>query len=57
MKDGIVLFYCKDDILYPVALTAEQQQILEMTSSLFSPLKVVQDRPQGKAVNLMEKAN
>lgn len=55
MKDGIVLFYCQDEILYPVALTAEQQQILEMTASLFSPLTVVSNKPQGKAVNLLNR--
>ncbi|MEC0239473.1 hypothetical protein P4H66_06335 [Paenibacillus dokdonensis] len=53
MKDQPVLFYCKDGTLYPVALTVEQQQIFEMTVSLLSPLKVVFDKPQGQAVNLL----
>lgn len=53
MKDGPVLFYCKDGILYPVALSAEQHDIFEFTCRLFSPIKVVTDKPQGKAVNLL----
>ncbi|WP_169507484.1 hypothetical protein [Paenibacillus harenae] len=55
MKDGIVLFYNMGGILYPVALTQEQQQILEMTASLFSPITIVKDKPLGKVINLLEK--
>ncbi|WP_202916178.1 hypothetical protein [Paenibacillus mesophilus] len=55
MKDQPVLFYCKDGILYPVALTAEQHQILETTVKLlFAPLTIV-NKPQGEAVNLLGK--
>ncbi|WP_180228237.1 hypothetical protein [Bacillus thuringiensis] len=54
MKDGVVLMYCKDGVLYPVALTNEQNEMLQMTSMLFQPLKVVFDKPQGQAINLME---
>ncbi|GIP25531.1 hypothetical protein J23TS9_06610 [Paenibacillus sp. J23TS9] len=53
MKDQPVLFYCKDGTLYPVALTAEQQQMFEMTVSLLSPLKVISGKPQGQAINLL----
>ncbi|MEC0241688.1 hypothetical protein P4H66_17890 [Paenibacillus dokdonensis] len=53
MKNQPVLFYCKDGTLYPVALTQEQQQMFEMTVSLISPLKVISDKPQGQAVNLL----
>jgi hypothetical protein len=55
MKDGIVIFYCKDSVLYPVALTEEQQQTLEFVTSLLSPIKVMFDKPQGKALNLLDK--
>lgn len=55
MKDQPVLFYCKDDVLYPVALTEEQCQMFEMTIRLFSPLKVMMDKPQGNAINLVGK--
>ncbi|WP_176542227.1 hypothetical protein [Bacillus sp. AFS075034] len=54
MKDGVVLMYCKDGVLYPVALTNEQNEMLQMTSMLFQPLKVVFDKPQGQAINLLE---
>ncbi|EOQ18636.1 hypothetical protein IKC_05137 [Bacillus cereus VD184] len=54
MKNGVVLMYCKDGVLYPVALTKEQNEILQFTSQLFSPLKVILDKPQGQAINLME---
>ena len=55
MKDQPVLFYCIDGILYPVALTEEQQQTFEFTVRLLAPLKVIFDKPQGKAVNLIRK--
>lgn len=54
MKDGVVLMYCKDGVLYPVALTNEQNEMLQFSSMMFQPLKVVFDKPQGRAINLME---
>ncbi|HDR8155592.1 TPA: hypothetical protein QC057_004621 [Bacillus cereus] len=54
MKDGVVLMYCKDGVLYPVALTNEQNEMLQFSSMMFQPLKVVFDKPQGQAINLME---
>jgi hypothetical protein len=54
MKDGVALMYIKDGILYPVALTQEQYDILQFTARLFEPLKII-DKPQGKAVNLLNK--
>ncbi|WP_209121543.1 hypothetical protein [Alkalihalobacillus sp. BA299] len=53
MNNKVVLMYVMNDQIYPIALTEEQDQILQMTASLFAPLKVV-DKPQGKAVNLVE---
>lgn len=54
MKDGVVLMYCKDGVLYPVALTSEQNEMLQLSSMIFQPLKVVFDKPQGQAINLLE---
>ncbi|MEB9422715.1 hypothetical protein P4I85_15095 [Bacillus cereus] len=54
MKDGVILMYCKDGVLYPVALTNEQNEMLQMSAMMFQPLKVVFDKPQGQAINLME---
>lgn len=53
MKDQPVLFYCKDGVLYPVALNNEQQEMLNVICQVFSPLPVVIDQPQGKVVNLI----
>ncbi|MED2789669.1 hypothetical protein P4261_29110 [Bacillus thuringiensis] len=54
MKDGVILMYCKDGVLYPVALTNGQNEMLQLSSMMFQPLKVVFDKPQGQAINLME---
>ncbi|MGX5629062.1 hypothetical protein [Bacillus thuringiensis] len=54
MKDGVVLMYCKDRVLYPVALTNGQNEMLQFSAQLFEPLKVVFDKPQGQAINLLE---
>ncbi|PEW60465.1 hypothetical protein CN448_30850 [Bacillus cereus] len=54
MKDGVILMYCKDGVLYPVVLTSEQNEMLQFSSMMFQPLKVVFDKPQGQAINLME---
>ncbi|MEF3309497.1 hypothetical protein PV433_11390 [Paenibacillus sp. GYB004] len=56
MKDQPVLFYCKDGVLYPVALTEEQQNLFVLTVTLLSPLTVVFDQPQGSAVNLLDRS-
>jgi hypothetical protein len=53
MIDGVVLMYVKDDVLYPVAMTQEQYDILQFTAKLFEPLKII-DQPQGKVVNLLD---
>ncbi|SEG81630.1 hypothetical protein SAMN04487919_13151 [Bacillus sp. ok061] len=52
MKDGVVLMYCKNGVL-----TNEQNEVLQMSSMLFQPLKVVFDKPQEQAVNLIKQAN
>lgn len=55
IKDGPVLFYCKGGTLYPVVLDEEQTEILEITCRLFNPLRIVADKPQGQAVNLLKR--
>jgi hypothetical protein len=54
MEDGVALMYVKDGVLYPVAMTQAQYEILQFTARLFEPLKIV-DQPQGKAINLLDK--
>jgi len=58
MKDGLVLFYVKDDEIYPVALTKEQDEVFEMIRGLIpGALRVCSDKPQGNAINLLESRN
>lgn len=53
MKDGLVLFYMKDDTLYPVIFTQEQVDTFEIIQGLIpQPIRVVWDKPQGKVENL-----
>lgn len=55
MKDGLVLFYMKDDTLYPVMMSQEQVDTFEMIQMLLpQPIKVAWDQPQGKADNLLK---
>ncbi|HEY8805699.1 MAG TPA: hypothetical protein VIM42_11460 [Clostridium sp.] len=56
MKDGLALFYIKDDTLYPVAMTKEQVDVFEMLQGLIpGKLRVCSDKPQGSAINLIDK--
>ena len=52
MEDKAVLMYVKDDVVYPVALSNEQVDMLQFFAQAFAPLKVIRDHPLGKAVNL-----
>ena len=55
MKDGLVLFYIKDDELFPVMLTQEQVDVFDMIQSLLpQPIRVAYDKPQGKVENLLK---
>ena len=56
MKDGLALFYIKDNTLYPVMMTQEQLDVFEMIQTLLpQPIRVAYDKPQGKAINLIKK--
>ena len=55
MKDGLVLFYVKDGVLLPVALTEEQQTTFDMLMNIMPGTIRVVDLPQGNAINLMDK--
>ena len=54
IKDGIVLFYAMDGVLYPVGLTKEQTEALDLTIGLGlkGKLMVVTDKPMGELVDL-----
>ncbi|MDP5273206.1 hypothetical protein [Chengkuizengella axinellae] len=40
-------------MIYPVALTKEQQNIMPWVGMMLGELKYVQDQPQGSANNLL----
>ena len=55
MKDGIVVMYCKNDTIYPVALTQEQDDMIQLiVPATLGTVKVI-DAPQGSVVNLKNK--
>jgi hypothetical protein len=51
IPDGLVLFYCKDGELYPIAMSQEQLDMLQFLCKVFEPIKVIK-KPQGQAVDL-----
>jgi hypothetical protein len=55
MKDGLILMYVKDGIVYPVALTQQEYETLQFMGSLFSPVTMISDKPLGPAINLIKK--
>ncbi len=56
MSDGFVVLYCKDGLLYPVALTESQHSLLQGVIGIALDHKVVCDfnNPQGRAINTAE---
>ena len=53
MEDQLVLMYVKDGNIHPVAMTGEQQQMLQLLGKTFEPIKVIKE-PIGEAVNLIK---
>jgi len=55
MKDGLVLMYIKENILYPVALTQEQLDTFEFIQQVLpQPIKIMSNKPIGTVINLMK---
>lgn len=56
-KDGLALVYVKDSVAYPVALSKEQLEMLDITIGmcLSDGMKIIGDKPIGKVINLLEK--
>lgn len=56
-KDGLALVYVKDSVAYPVALSKEQLEMLDITIGvcLSDGMKVIGDKPIEKVINLLEK--
>lgn len=56
MKDGFVLTYVKDGILYPIMITESQNRMFQILAQSVVDSKVrLVNRPFGEAVNLLEK--
>lgn len=53
-SDGFVIMYCKDGIIYPVGLTKEQIEMLDISMGMCfqSGLKVFEDKPIGQITTL-----
>ena len=56
-KDGFVLMYCKDGVIYPVALRDSDLQMLDLTigMSLGGKITLIKDKPQGTVTKLLGK--
>jgi hypothetical protein len=54
MKDGLVMFYMKDETLYPIVMNEENAEMFRLLQPAIFPdgVKVVFDNPQCKAVDL-----
>lgn len=60
VKDGLVLAYVKDGIVYPVAMTKDGYDMLQFMAPALNngqPLKVIADKPMGKAIDLTVEKN
>ncbi|MCK5600689.1 hypothetical protein KAR91_02400 [Candidatus Pacearchaeota archaeon] len=57
MKDGIILFYVKDNEVLPVAMSNEQHQMLQMVLTMVfgdDPVQIIKNKSQGTVENLMD---
>jgi len=54
-SNGLALVYLKDGILYPVGLTQDQLDALDLTIgiALQNKLSVFTDKPMGKATSVL----
>lgn len=52
MKDGIVLFYSKENTIYPISLTKEQTNLLPLILQTLGKLTVIENMPQGEVYQL-----
>jgi hypothetical protein len=56
MENGLVLFYSKDDVLYPVALTQEQSEAFQLLQPILfgGKIHVIFDKPQCTVRDLLK---
>lgn len=55
--DGLILMYNQKGIIYPVALNKDQMEMLDITigMALGGKISLIKDKPQGTAINLLNK--
>ena len=55
--DGVVLMYNQKGIIYPIALSKDQMEMLDLTigMALGGKIALIKEKPQGNAVNLLNK--
>ena len=52
MKDGLVLMYLKDGVIYPCGISKEQNEILQnIVTGMLGKIYVYKDKPVGEAEN------
>lgn len=55
-EETFAIFYIKDGQYYPVAMTQEQNNMIQLTlKALFAPKVTIIDQPFGSVVNLAQK--
>jgi hypothetical protein len=56
--DGIVIMYCQDGVIYPIALTEDQMQLLDITvgMALGNKVSLIKNKAQGNAINYIAAA-
>lgn len=59
MKDGFVIFYSKNDTIYPVATSNEEIELLQIMIPMVFQGKTIKviDKPQGTIENINPKSN
>jgi hypothetical protein len=56
MRDGLILMYVKEGEVFPVAMTEEQYEMIQLMggSILNGKIRLINE-PQGKATNLLDR--
>lgn len=59
MKDGFVIFYSKNDTIYPVAISSEELELLQLMIPIVFQGKTINiiDTPQGTIDIINPKSN
>lgn len=56
LEDGAYLVYIRDGVAYPVALTEDQHEMLQISVAIIAtPLTVLLKHPLGQAENIVAK--